>query len=497
MLARLCQLKSRLLVTLIVLGGCTQIPEQQTRARVELLSTMKNEWFSKNKEHGIWDQKEKAVPHLFFDVDPEFTSSDAMINTVILTPQDSAYGYQLDIVSGQRYYSHSYCPQKDIWNQYKGAISSPTYSAGVIPRFLDQMGEPQKVIVFGGAEKFNRLLNHREHRIRLVGAFIEQTCPVGNCLGKSNWNSRLVFVAVDPEDEVVGQIENSGALASKINWEKNRAVYENLDGRNSGGGISYPAVRAGNLIPFPEALEVYKKHSIVLSGPESNKIRSSCHLLYEKLWADVGVERPEDKPANTTEAVKEKIKLHNELKKQRVSVGFSNRLKVFTKKYFSEFNTCSKFVYAGNINQNPEKFWFLSYLGLYYRLHKDGYFYDCPRKSWQDNGSEAASTQVYDIKQGIESCSDQNIDHAMNTLPNFVTGLKSGERNYQKFIDYDMGKFGTHLKLYSWVKVKARKYDCRYDPNAKIIKEMRAFPEDVSWKPRHAKDKSDELEIIY
>lgn len=507
MLARLCQLKSLRvksfgakslsILSLIAVSACTQIPERR-KVHTELLSTIKNEWFSKNREHGLWDQKEKPLPHQFFDVDPQFTTSEATVNSVILTPEDSRYSYLLDLVSGQRYYSHSFCPQHDIWKRYKGAISLPTFSTGIIPRFLDQLGEPQKVIIFGGAEKFTRLIHYREHNIRLVGAFVEHSCPIGNCSGTNKWLSSLVFVAVDPEDPVFGGVEDIASLKGKINWVKQRAIYENLDGRNGAGGLTFPSIRGGELIPLEEAINFYKKQSIVITVPESNKIRSTCHALYEKLWRDVGIERPEDRPAKTTAELNSKIKLINELKKKKKPVGFAARFSAFTSKFFNEYNTCSKFVYAGNINHDHEKFWFLSYIGMFYRLHKDGFYYNCKRKSWQENVvNNQVQQSAYDIKSDLSECKDEHIDHAMETLPNFLTGLKSGGRNYYKFVDYDSRKFGTHQKIYSWVKVKSRSYDCNFDPNENITKETKAFPEDVSWKSRKVKDISDKLEIIY
>ena len=186
-----------------------------------------------------------------------------------------------------------------------------------------------------------------------------------------------------------------------------------------------------------------------------------------------------------------------ELKKKRKPIGFSARLRAFTEKYYSEYTTCQKFVYAGNVNQNRDEFWFLSYMGMFFRLHKDGYYFKCSIQSWSKNNLNNMGKPTYDIKTGLNDCKDKDFDRAMDYLPNFLTGLKTNEPTFYKFVDYDTHTFGTHQKLYSWVKVKSKKYDCNGDPNPEIKKELKVFPDEVSWKTRYIKDIADELKIIY
>jgi hypothetical protein len=497
MLARLCQLKSLLLLIVLVISGCTYFRTQKNHDSVELMNSLENNWFSKNIEHSLRDQSGKPQPHQFFDVNPEISKDDVHVNGIIVIPENSDHSYQLDLASGQRYYSHSFCPQHDIWNQYSGAVGKPTFSVGVIPRLLDQMGEPQKVVIFGGAQKFAKFLDHHEHRLKLVGAYIEQTCLDGNCLGKSNWISRMVFLAVDSLDKKYDLVNDITTLKTLIKWPLVKATLENMEGRNGGTNASYPAIRIGNLIALNEAMDYYKKRSIYLSDKESQKIQNGCYALYEKLWNDVGVHKKEDQPARTLDELKAKVKLVNDLKKQKMPVGFAARFRKFIKQYFNEYTTCTRFVYSGNVNQNLEKFWFLNYANIFLRLHKDGYYFDCKSRQWQKNVLNSEGEQVYNIKTGIDSCKDKDFDLAMDYLPNFLTGLKLSDAIYYRFDDYDTHTFGTHHKLYSWVKVSAKKFDCGYNPNVAIKKEIKVFPEDVSWKIREIKDLEDELKIIY
>jgi hypothetical protein len=210
----------------------------------------------------------------------------------------------------------------------------------------------------------------------------------------------------------------------------------------------------------------------------------------------VGKESLEDKPAKNMAEMKAKIKLREQMKKEKKPVGFAERFRIFTKKYFSEISTCEKFVYHGNINLDREKFWFLSYVGLYYRLHREGYYFDCNNKVWQRNALNDEGVFIHDLRRDIDKCKELEIDQAMGNLQNFLHGLKN-ERDNFRFIDYDNHPFGTHKKLYSWVKDKSRKFDCSKDPNLAVKKEIKFFPDDVSWKKRNIKDYADREKIIY
>ncbi len=495
MLTRLCQLKCFGLIMLFAASGCSFFDASEPRR--SFMTSFEAKWFTKNSEHSLLDQQGKVQPHNFFDVGPALSSINNTVNAIILTPEGSDHAYQLDLASGQRYYSHSYCSQDDVWKRYSGAISTPTFSIGIIPRLMDQLGDPQKVIIFGGGKVFRQQGEYHENRIRLIGAFVEQSCLDGNCLGKSNWISRLVFIGVDYQDKKFSSVSNLDELKEKIDWAQQKAVYENIDGRNGGAAASYPATRIGNLIPLQEAMDYYKKRSIFLSDGEASKIRSGCQSLYDKLWQEVGQEQPEDKAAKTVAELNAKLKLKNELKKKRRPIGFAARMQAFIKNYSSEYNTCQKFIYSGNINKNPEKFWFLSYLNIFMRLHNEGYYFDCKVKTWGQNVLNSEGKPTHILKDDVENCSDRDFDRAMDYLPNFLTGLKSSNSTYYRFVDYDTQTTGTHQKIYSWVKVRSKKFDCRTDPNVGVKKNMKVFPEDITWRPRDVKDIADELKIIY
>jgi hypothetical protein len=497
MLLRLCQLKSLtllLLVTLMSLTACSW-NQQERPGPLELLTTFSNHWFSHNPKHSLINSNKEPSPHLLFDTTPEFKPEDRLVNAVVAVPEGSPHSYAIDLSSGQRYFTHSYCKQKDVWNTYPSTIHRPPFSIGFIPRVLDQLGDPQKVIIFTRQRSFIETATSNFHRIRLIGSYVEQICPEGNCLGKNNWVSKLVFIGVDAEDASIAGIESTTDFTKVFDWETAKAHLENIDGRNFIGDKTHPAVKVGQLIEYKDAFEYFKKQSIFLTDAELKKIQKGCHILYDRLWDDVGKIRPEDLGAHNAKELNAKLELQKKLKKEKLPVGFAERFKGFGKKYFKEITTCEKFVYHGNVNRDPETFWFLSYMGIYYRLNREGYFFDCKNKSWQRNVMDTDGRPIYNFVRDINNCKEAEIDQAMSYLSNFINGLK-GETEYYRFVDYDNHPFGTHSKLYSWVKMKTLKFDCRNDPNVEIKKEMKLFPEEVSWKPRLSIDTAEESKII-
>lgn len=443
-------------------------------------------WFEADGEHSVISPSGTPEPHLFFDLTPEFSMDNRIVNIAITTPVDSDHNYRLDPVSGQRHYAYSYCGN-----------NRPSYSIGHIPRMLDQLGTPQKVLLFGSSNKVKSILSYNFFRVRLVGAYVEKSCTDGDCEGKKNLLSRLVFMAVDPEDKSMKDVKEIQDLLGKINWEDTKKKLESIDGRNTAGAMTFDYITVGKPLAFNEAFEFFKTHSIFMSDVELKKVKSGCHALYERLWTEVGAEREEDKPVKTIQQLNEKNKLRDELKRKGIPVGFANRLRAFTKKYFDEVATCGKFVYAGNINKNLDKFWFLSHLNLFFMLHKDGYYFDCSDQSWQRNLLNNRGTAIYDIKEGIDQCDEDDIDFAMAYIPSFIDSLKAETHELYRFIDYDTHVFGTHGKLYSWVKFPSKKFECMSDQNERIRKEIFFYPEDAIWKARKVKDIEVEMKIIY
>jgi hypothetical protein len=497
MVLRLCQLKSPWIAILILnlLLSCSLQKEREERA-VEILRTFPVGWFKVNSRHSLLDSDGNPAPHLFFDTTIDFSLNKQFVNALVVTPEGSPHAYSIDLNSGQRHFSHSFCAHKDIWKSYDHTLNRPPFSVGYIPRVLDQLGQPQKVIIWSKRGYFSKNSLNKFQKIKLVGAFIEQVCPEGNCLGRSNWLSKLVFLGVDAEDDSLNGIRDLDQFKKSIDWVKSKAYIGNMDGHNFIGDTPYPMTKVGELIEFKDAFNYFKKRSILLTDDELTKIQKGCHALYDRILTDVSTIRPEDLPSKTPQDLNEKIKLQKSLREKKIPVGFAQRMGIFTQKYFNQITTCEKFVYHGNINQDSDSFWFLSYIGMFYRLNRDGFFFDCKNGSWQKNTLDENGKPIYNIKRDFANCNEEHIDKAMSYLPNFLASLKS-ENNFYRFIDYDNHEFGSHQKMYSWVKLKSSRFDCSNDPNTKIINKVRVFPEEIKWKERYIRDINKDMKIIY
>ncbi len=496
LLPKVCQLKCLSLLAAFFLLSCATQKRREFEPEA-LLSLHRPKWFSANEKHSLRDSTGKNQTHLFFDISPEFTEKDQFANVVITTLENSHLAYSVDVVSGQRYYSHSYCNQGDVWNKKSGTFGRPYFSIGFMPRILDQAGDPQKVIVFGGRDRLKASLDHDFVRVRIIGSYIEESCPDANCLSRDTWVSRLVFVAVDPMEPNYSDVKDISDFLVNHSWEKLQPTLENLDGRNFSGDRTYPATRVKKLLLYKESLQLFRKRSAFMSDTEIEKIQKGCHALYDKLWADVGLDRDEDKPSLNQDELRKKLKVREELGDKKKPIGKIARFQRFIKKYFNETATCEKFVYHGNINNDPERFWFYSYIGMYTRLHKEGYYFDCRRKAWTENIYNVNGDPVHLILNEIDLCTDKDIDLAMGYMPNLLKSVKSVLGRHYRFIDYDTHEFGTHRKIYSWVQMKNKKFDCRPDPNRMIMDKMSVFPEDVSWKRWDVIDVANEMKIIY
>jgi hypothetical protein len=353
------------------------------------------------------------------------------------------------------------------------------------------------VLIFGGAKRMGESIDHHFVRVRMVGGYVEESCPDLNCLGRDTWTSRIVFVAVDPQDPKLGGVRDIETLQKYESWERLQPTLQNMDGRNFSIDKTYPYIRVRKLLSYNETLQTFKKRSAFMSDKEIVKIQKGCHALYDKLWTDVGADRDEDKPARNQEELKKKLKVREEIKEKKMPVGKLARFRKFVKQYFNEAVTCDKFVYHGNINQNPERFWFHSYVGMYLRLHKEGHYFDCRRKVWAENIIDVNGNPAHVLPDEIDFCSETDMDLAMEYMPNHLKAMKGIMGNFSRFIDYDTHEFGTHRKIYSWVKMNRRKYDCSSDPNELILDKLVIFPEEAAWKRWNVVDVASDMKIIY
>ncbi|MFY7993705.1 MAG: hypothetical protein ACOVP4_10460 [Bacteriovoracaceae bacterium] len=494
---RLCQLKT-LMILLTLCTSCSWFKERKIRGDEELLTMIQDRREVGGDPEYVWETVSgEKQSHLFFDIQNSFSKASPLMNVVVLNPAGSKNQYKLDLQSGQRYFDHEWCETKDAWKKYSGSLDKIPFSVGVIPGALDLLGEPQQVLIFGGAKKYESLQDQNYFQVRLLGSVIQQICVEGNCLGKKNWPSRLIHLAVDPEDREFGSIKDLQTLKTKINFPEIKAFIENHQGINTAGSKEFPAASIGDFIDFESTFNFQKKYALHITGEEREKMVKSCHAIYDKAWRDVGLKTIFDLPSQTTEELKEKIKVRAEWKKARIPVEFHERFRAYTLEYATHFVTCMKFVRFPSVNIESEKFWFLSDIGIYYLLHDDGHYFDCLRKSWTRNTLNNRGELVYKLKDGIYDCSTKDLDASFNYLGSYLMGLRNSAKFYYRFLDYDSHPHGTHAKVYSWIKYRKFESSCTSKVNEQILRKSQLTPADHKWSPRHQQDgKSSDLDII-
>jgi len=457
-----------------------------------MISLIDPTWFSSDSEHSLLNADGEPSVHLFYDVKPDFSQNKKFVNSIIVTPVGSEELYDVDILSGQKYFSKKYCPEFKL-----------PFSIGYIPRTLDQLGMPQKVIIFGDEKRIRSQPDNSFFRVKLLGAFTERVCPRESCSDNSSWITRLVFIGVDFQDGDHSKINDLEQFHSKYSWPDLKAKLIKIADFNQNKLDGSSDVQIGEPIALEKFFDFFKRNSIFMSRKELSSVKKNCHRIYDKFWTDVGVEREEDLAAKDYEELKNKLRKIKELENKGFEVGFAKRLHKFTKENFDSVVTCSKFVYAGNLQKNKDKFWFLSFMNFFYRLHKDGYFFDCSQNSWQRNKFNGQGELSYNIKSEIKFCRDESIDKAMTYLvSSFLQTLKGQNKSYYRFIDYDNHSKGTHKKIYSWVKMKPGDLRCDGEKDTNGIYQtgksgLMLFPEDVRWNLRKKIDITTLEKIIY
>ena len=147
--------------------------------------------------------------HPFFDLVPFTSVKDRQINFYLVTPIDSDHKYQLDLNSGRRYRTLNYCPAKDVWGAYENDLKTPPYSVGIVPRVLDQRGNPQKILIFGDLEYVateRRELPYSQ-RARIIGGITRQYCQSYPCRKNKKWVNNTLLIGVSMYDPFFEKVD--------------------------------------------------------------------------------------------------------------------------------------------------------------------------------------------------------------------------------------------------------------------------------------------------
>ncbi len=429
-------------------------------------------WFTMEQTSNSKKDKTSRI-HPFFDPQPEINLAQREVNFIVVTPAESEVQLALDLSSGAFYAQQKLCPQKDVWRYYQNEIFQNPFTIGLVPRVLDQLGDPQKIYVFGRPDYYQKLAQGFVHRTKVIGSVIEQYCPTTPCIGEDRWLSRMILFAVDPLDPLYAKVNTIDDLKNIVDWGYIKAFIENGFGRHYVNGQGQPAYRVIGNMKAKFSLDYTLKKNHQMNSDQLKKIHQSCSKLYEFFWQKISPIYPENA---------EQTKFKADLKS-----SFAKEFLMQLKKHGKRLATCSEFVAPGLVEDNPERFWFYAHLFSFLQLEKLNQYYHCSKKSWLENltskESKLPGKLLFDNRLELKKCSVSELDLAFSQSIEKMISLKHHGKEHFRFIDFDNHAFGTHQKLYSWIKVLPTELACGEGPYSfSIFKNLPVFPEDIQWK---------------
>lgn len=443
------------LFLLLVLFGCGQAKQdidyinRGEDVKWDVVTARPN-WFKTDRPYTHQELSGDVSAHPFFDLSPYVEYPDRLVSFYPTTPEGSPVHFEFDTVSGKRYKTHLYCRQKDIWDRYENRIKLPPYTEGIIPRVLDELGYPQKIRVFGRRYYYSQDHGVAAHRVRVVGGIVEQYCSEPPCVGTKRWESRLVLIAVDPNDPKFKDVKTIPQLKKWVDWEYAIAFMSNQRGFGLKGEKSTPAYRMVGEIKSGFAIRFATAFSHVFTLQELKDIKRSCRKLYDYTWKNLGI-------PNTK---RRKFDAKKRVTKVSVVDNFHIEFQKFLPKFGEQFQTCTDFVATSNINEDHHRHWFFAYLTGFFRMYRLGYIYNCSTGNWTKNPLKPNGDYKYKMADLFRSCTRGRVHEAFDSA---VAQYRSFQKNYQshyRYIQYDSGPGGTHEKLYSWVPSRIKRFDC-------------------------------------
>lgn len=494
---------SVLFITLFVFSGCSGSKRSKKKKKshesiaddymfgdkdfaVGLLSVVKPKWFTTSERFGAKDLDGKTDAHLFFDTNPEISIKAKSVNFISVTEESSEYGYELDLVSGKHYLSRKYCDQDDAWKKYPDTINYPPFTIGIVPRLLDQLGLPQKIIVFGDPVYYKNLKKTNYFETRVVGGYVEQICDSGSCLTKDKWSSRLVLIGVQKGHPKYKKIKHVKEMSEVVDWEEVKAFINNGQGKNKTSDKFYPGYRMGATVGPDQAMNFLKKNSIMFSVAALKELQISCFKLYDHMWNVLAKRNFLEEKITSKEQAKKKLERIQEYRRNydRLPRLFYKRFYDFYKKFGTKYKTCSKYVRAASVNSKIDRFWFFTFVDSYFKLQDLGWAYSCSRKVWISNPVISKGRRSYSINDQFRDCNPRRFDAAFEYSTQHLNTLLTNNKKSYRFVAYDGTSLGTHNKLYTWVPYDGKELNCANKENREFVKTLPFFPKDIKWERR-------------
>ena len=449
----ICQIKK-----VIFLGLCSILLFSCAQKKLDIpVTDVKPLWFKSDGHVRFIDGLYQTVPHLFFDVNPKIDLESRELNAVILVEKDGDNHYELDLVSGRRVFTHSYCREDDVWKSYPRSLKTPPFHYAFVPRLINRQKNPQKVIIFGDKKYLSyshNKIGDEFVRVRIIGGIVEQFCDSYPCDKLKTWRDSVILVAVAKDDPEYKDVKSITKLKSFTDWKRIKSFLENGRGRSIiAKNTYYPAYRVYGNSVAGKSMKFALESGHLFSIDELNTLGRTCEALYEKAW-------------NMREKVlKDKENFH------RVFSQFYNQ-------YWNSFNTCKKYVRSPRIKDNHQKHWYFEFLHAFSLAHRLGYVYKCDFESWEPNQVNYDGKLLFKQEDFLRSCSDKELNSAFPRAVNLLSSLAKTSKRYYKYIEYEQGRNTYNEKIYNWIALTGKRQLCSVQEKTREIK---IFPNDVEW----------------
>ena len=497
------QLLIKKIIFLLIIGGCS-FGKKDSRIgdsdyKKSFVTSVSPYWFKTLERYQLQDNGGLPQANLFFDVLPAFEKNKNTLNFIVTTPQGSEYGYELDVASGQLFVNRQFCKHNDKYERTPKTIYKPPYTMGIVPRLYDQLNTPQKIIVFGSPDYYSQFFRSNFFEAKIVGAYIEQYCEIGSCVSADDWLSRLVLIGVQPDSKKFGKVKNVTELVPMVEWDEVVAFIENGNGSNLFGEDVFPAYRMGALIDASQALYFLGENSVILGNEQLKKTRLSCYKLYDYIYRYLNLKKEQFTKSDQETSQENRLLVGNEqfqsvqvnqFKQIEKSLNFHQRFFRTFMKYHEQYKTCVKYVYPSNVNDDQDRHWFFAHYSAFHLLHDLGYYYECGRGGWVTNPLIEPGKRAISVKNQFRGCSGAQVDKAFRQSVILLNNLKDKRRTSYRYITYDNYPFGTHEKIYNWVKHDNKFLECTEDKNNLFFRDkLRSFPKEVRWKNKSKEDR--------
>lgn len=447
-----------------------------------IVSKIVPQWFNVDDRFQLIGVNNEVSPHQFYDVLPDINFESYKLNFVVATPEGSNRIVNIDLLSGQHYVDKLLCEQADIIGRFKEPIYEPPFTIGIVPRLLDQLGRPQKILVFGDKEYYRANYKDNFFDARVVGGFIEKVCQIGACPKLTDFTGRVVVVAVQTGSEKYKKVRSIEDLRLEVDWNEVRAFVENGFGKNNVAGTFYPGYKMGPELSALQTLTSLKQKSITLTNKKLNQMRNSCYKLYDYVWQVVARPSKVERQLSRLKDPKDRTKLFRSTRNLNDRFFHERFIRAF-RKFGDEYNTCAKFIYPSNILLDSERHWFMTYYSAVHLLNDLGYTFDCNRTLWTKNPIMTDGKKKISRSQEFRGCNARQIDMAFEFAVNYLDNLRVKNYPTYRYVDYDRRSFGTHEKLYSWVYQENKKLKC-FGKKGDLVEQIPTFPKDIKWRRR-------------